>query len=121
MVGGDPAVTQGNGSGVAGIDSEACDGGANADDVDDGVVAADLVELDLIGGHAVQRALDVGEPPERGGRPLARRLVECGAADDREDVVQAAGDHGAGGSDVDRLCLEGSARHRLDADVGLNR
>ena len=54
---------------------------ARADDVDDGVDGADLVELDVVGGHAVHLAFDIGEHRERSLRPVADALGQIGGVD----------------------------------------
>ena len=58
------------------VDAEVLEGGGDADDVDDGVERADLVELDLVGGDAVDLALGRGQRGDDAQRPLA----DAGAA-----------------------------------------
>ena len=50
------------------VDAEHLERGARADDVDDGVDAADLVEVDLVGRAPVEAALDLGQRGEGGLR-----------------------------------------------------
>ena len=52
------------------VDSEHLERRRRPDDVDDGVVPADLVEVHLVDRTAVQRCLDAGQSTERGQGPL---------------------------------------------------
>ena len=89
----------GDGTGVDLVDVERFEGGAHADDVDDGVDRTDLVELDVVGLDAVQLALDGGESSEDGQRPLRDAGVEIATAQELEDfggpavLVGVLGDH----------------------------
>ena len=49
--------------GVETLDAELLDAEARADDVDDGVLSADLVEVYVFDGAAVRCGLDLGDPP----------------------------------------------------------
>ena len=65
----------GSGADVHGVDAEVREAERRADDVDDGVERADLVELDLLGRDAVHAPLGLGEAREDGERALAHRAA----------------------------------------------
>ena len=58
-----------HGGGAHLVDPEHLEGGGRPDDVDDGVVPAHLVEVDLVDGSPVQRGLHGGQPVEHRLRP----------------------------------------------------
>ena len=60
-----------------------------ADDVDDRVHCAHLVEMDLFGGVPVHPAFGLREPPENPFRRLLYGIGEGGAADHLQDLLQA--------------------------------
>ena len=62
-----PVATGGRGDLV---DAEDLERGDRADDVDDGVVPAHLVEVHLVDRAPVQRRFHLGQPAEDGQRPL---------------------------------------------------
>jgi hypothetical protein len=68
------------------VDAEHLECGAGADDVDDGVDPADLVEVDLVRRPAVQAALGLGEGLEHGRCTLLDPLGEAGLGDEALDV-----------------------------------
>ena len=74
------------------VDAERLQGGAGADDVDDGVDAADLVEVDRGGRPAVEAALGLGQEEEHPLGPFPDPVGEAGLLDDPGDVAVGAGD-----------------------------
>ena len=97
------------------VDVEHLERGARADHVDDGVDAADLVEVDLLGRAAVQPALGLGERVERrrapgrgtrsGRRASSTRPLMCAArAHDRRLRRRARGPC---------VAADAAAQHRL--------
>ena len=86
----DDAVPAGKRADRYGIHSEPVQPGAAADDVDDGIQGADLVDVDLVGRCAMHSGLglrDAFEDSEAGG--LDRR-GQCGALDHAADIGQAS-------------------------------
>ena len=73
-----------------GVDAEDLERGGRPDDVDDGVVAADLVEVHLVERSTVQGRLDAGERVEDGQRPLGHPRRERGVLDQRADGAVGA-------------------------------
>ncbi len=61
-----PARSQRQRPGVESLDAQRLDPCADADDVDDGVDGADLVEVNALHRHAVDRGLCLGQPGEDG-------------------------------------------------------
>ena len=67
------------------VDAEGVQRGADADDVDDGVGRADLVELDVVGRDTVDGALGVGERGEDTVGALAHPVGERGVGEQLPD------------------------------------
>ena len=63
---------------------------AGADDVDDGVDRSDLVELDVVGGHAVHLSLDLGKHAEGSLGTVANSLGKIRGIDQFTDRSIAA-------------------------------
>jgi hypothetical protein len=111
------AGADGDGRGADLVDVEALEGGAGADDVDDGVERPDLMELDVVGSHAVDATLDHRQSLEDGDGPLVYAAREVGAGEHLEHLAIATvavlglmrHDH-AGGTDAAPL-------RRLDRDA----
>ena len=59
-----------------GVDAEDLERDADTDDVDDRVERTDLVELDVVGGDAMDLAFDLGERAVDGQRPFADAVGE---------------------------------------------
>ena len=112
--------------GVERVDLEHLEGGARADDVDDGVEATDLVEVDLLRRTPVEAALGLGQRAEHRQRSPPDPLRQTGLLDQRRDVRRRAHDRrllhvhvGLGGRDAaaqHRLGLEAPAPHREPLD-----
>lgn len=90
MHGAGGAATGGQRRAVQALDAEEAQAGDGAGDVDDGVERADLVELDGVGGNAVDARLRLGEAAEdrEDGCLVGQR--ERRGLDDGGDVGQAA-------------------------------
>src|SRR5205823_9891084 len=74
------------------VDRQHLEGGAGADDVDDGVDGTHLVEVDLAGVAAVQPALHVGQGGEGGQGAVAHPVGQPGLLDEAHDVGVGAHD-----------------------------
>jgi hypothetical protein len=92
VAGADHARSHPDSGGADLVDAEDLERGAGPDDVDDGVDAADLVEVDGGGRPAVQAALGLGQEPEHPLRPLPHPLGQAGLLDEPGDVAVRAGD-----------------------------
>jgi hypothetical protein len=64
------------------------DSGEHADDIDDGIDAADFVQVDLVHGHAVDAALDLADAGEDTHRALLDVAEKCASFDDLADVAR---------------------------------
>ena len=101
------------------VDAQDLEGGRRPHHVDDGVVAADLVEVDLVDRAAVEPSLHLGQRREGGQGPPGDPLGQPGLADQADDVgvgphhhVVLGAHHRPGGGDATpqhRLDLEGPA------------
>ena len=60
----------------------------DADDVDDGVEGADLVQMDFLDGHRMNRRLRLAEPLEHRLRALASGRRQARVIDQMEDLGQ---------------------------------
>ncbi len=85
--GGDRPRPDGDRSGDHLVDRQRLEGGGDADDVDDGVDGADLVELDIVGIDAVDRALGLGERVEHRLGTAAHAFGQVGAAEQLANVT----------------------------------
>ena len=70
------------------VDVERLEGRADADDVDDRVERADLVQFHVGGIDAVDGALDLAQPFEDGPRPPAHPLGQVGVVEQPQDLAQ---------------------------------
>ena len=95
-----------------GVDPEGLQRDTESDDVDDRVDRADLVELDIAGGHAMDLAFDLGERPVDGECAVAGTTREIGGADQFEHLAGRA---------VDRMrivtTIDGGVGRVVDGDV----
>ncbi len=73
------------------VDPEHLERRRRPDDVDDGVVPADLVEVHLVDRTAVQRRLDAGQGAERGQGPLGHPVRQRSLRDERGDRADGSG------------------------------
>jgi hypothetical protein len=103
------------------VDFESVDGGAGTHDVDNGIVAADFVEMDLVRRQAVQRAFDFGEPSKRSGRCLAGGRADRRLLDDLQKVREPPRFFAAREFDSHGFGHQRAAGHGIDAELGLNR
>ena len=78
------------GGAVPAIGGEGFDGDGRADDVDDGVLGADLVEVDGLGRAIVNLGLSLGEEFEGFEREGLRGRADGSAGDDLADLGQSA-------------------------------
>ena len=85
-----PAGAEGDGGGIELGDVEGVQAGGGGGDVDDGVDGADLVEVDLVGGGAVDFGFGFGEAGEDVDRGLLDLGREVGGFDEGADVGEAA-------------------------------
>ena len=95
------------------VDVEHLEGGAGADDVDDGVERADLVEVDLAGRSAVELPLDLGQRPEDGQGPVPEPVGQSGLLDEAGDVGGGPHDGRLLGPDVDLGGGDAAPQHGL--------
>ena len=98
------------------VDAEHLEGGAGADDVDDGVEPADLVEVDLLRRATVEAALGVGQRREGGQRAGRHAVGQPGLLDERRDVRRRADDRGVLRVHVQLGGRDPAAQHRLGLD-----
>ena len=70
------------------VDVERFEGGAHADDIDDRVECADLVEFDLGGFDPVDRPFDLAEPHEHRAGTSAHPLGQVRRVEQRQDLAQ---------------------------------
>jgi hypothetical protein len=113
----DHAGAGGHGAGLHLVDAEHLQRGGRADDVDDGVEAAHLVEVDLLGRTAVQPALDLGQRGEGGEGPGRHPFRQTGLGDQAGDVGRGANDAGLLGPDVGLGGGDAAPEHRLDLQL----
>ena len=85
MGGLDRAVAHRQRRGNDAVDAEGVQGRADADDVDDGVGRADLVELDIVGRDTVDGALGLGELGEDTVGALAHPVGQRGVGEQLPD------------------------------------
>ena len=97
------------------IGADVLEGGGAADDVDDGVDGADLVEVDVVDGHAVHLRFRAGEPLEGGKGAGEDWFGELGGAEQLADL--APGALRLGGVDVDVEVGRDDAALHLGAEV----
>ena len=95
------------------VDVEHLERRAGADDIDDGVEAADLVEVDLLGRPAVEASLGLGEGGEDGEGAAADAIGEPGLLDQGRDVGGRAHDRRLVGVDVGLGRADAAAEHGL--------
>ncbi len=95
------------------VDLQHLEGGAGADHVDDGVEAAHLVEVHLLGRPAVEVPLGLGQRAEDRQRPAADPLGQPGLLHERGDVGGRAHDGGVLDLDVDLGGRDAAAQHRF--------
>ena len=98
------------------VDPEHFECGRRPDDVDDRVVPADLVEVDLLDRAPVQHRLDGGEQAEHGQRALRHPRREGRLLDQRRDRPMGADDHVVAGDDRTRAG-DASPHARLEPQV----
>ena len=82
------------GGAIPAVGGEGFDGDGRADDVHDGVLGADLVEVDGLGRAVVNLGLGLGEQLEGFEREGLRGRADGSAGDDLPDLGQAAMDVG---------------------------
>ena len=99
------------------VDLENLEPGARADHVDDGVDAADLVEVDLLGRVAVDPSLCLGQLLEGGDRPLADPFGQASLLNQADDVRRCPHDRGLLDRHLDLRRAEPTPRDRLGVDV----
>ncbi|MDZ7733551.1 MAG: hypothetical protein U5R31_11070 [Acidimicrobiia bacterium] len=99
------------------VDVEDLQRGAGADHVDDGVDAADLVEVDLLGRPPVQPPLGFGQGGERGERTRPDALGQPGLLDEPGDVRSRANHRGRFRPDVDLGGTDATPEHRLGLEA----
>ncbi len=126
--GADHARTGGHRAGRHLVDAEDLEGRGHPDDVDDGVDAAQLVEVHGLGRAPVDASLDLGQRGEGGAGPGQHPLGQPGLLEEARDVGPGADHrrgrrvhHHAGGTDavaLGGLDLEGPPRHRDPLDEG---
>ena len=93
------------------VDVEHLERGAGADDIDDGVEAADLVEVDLLGRPAVEAPLGLGEGGEDGEGTASDAIGQPSLFDEGGDVGGGAHDRGLVGVDVGLGRADAAAEH----------
>ena len=71
------------------VDAQQLQGDGRPDDVHDAVDGADLVEVDLLDGAAVDLGLGLGQSVEDGPRPVGGPLGQAGVVDQVQDVGEA--------------------------------
>ncbi len=98
------------------VDVEQLECRARADDVDDRVEAADLVEVDLLGRTAVEMAFGLGERVERAERAAPHPFRQAGLLDESGDVPRGAHDAALLGVDDDVRRADAAALHRLGVE-----
>ena len=98
------------------LDAEDVQGGAGPDDVDDGVEAAHLVEVDLARRAAMELALGLGQAVEGGQGQLLDPVRQAGLHDQAGDVRRRAHDRRLLGMDVDLGGGDATAQHGLGLD-----
>src|SRR5690606_786051 len=98
------------------VDAEHLECRAGADDVDDRVDRAHLVEVDLLAGLAVEPALGLGERGEHGPGPVAHPVGKGGLVEHGEDVGSGAHDVGGLGDDVGLRAADAVAEHAFGVE-----
>ena len=96
------AAPRGHGRGAHLVDPEHLECGCGADDVDDGVVPTDLVEVHLVDRATVQVGLDGRQRAEDGQGALGHPRRERGVLDHRPDRSVGAADVVTSGDDHPR-------------------
>ena len=108
-----PAWAQRQRPGVESLDAQRLDPRTDADDVDDGVDGADLVEVYALHGHAMHGSLGLCQPGEDRDGFGFDRCGQIGLVDDGTNVAQMAMDMAFLRFDVDQRGAQWAAHHFL--------
>jgi len=98
------------------VDAQQRQSGHGPDDVDDRVDGADFVQLDLVGRHAVDAALDLGDPTQHRQAPFSNVSVERRRRDQALDHVERPMWRPGPGDDVDPGCPDGPSHDLRGVD-----